>query len=112
MDYSAAPRPQSGAQELAHDSLAYDTSTCHGLLDSVPAKARGRVSHAKAIAAITLGNGLEFFDFTIYSFFATIIGNGDGEGGCMVHNPGYDFNDDCLATGAAYWVRLTESFLA
>ena len=40
-----------------------------------------------------------------------IIGNGDGEGGCMVHNPGYDFNDDCLATGAAYWVRLAEAFL-
>ena len=40
-----------------------------------------------------------------------IIGNGDGEGGCMVHNPGYDFNDDCLASGAAYWVRLTEAFL-
>ena len=41
-----------------------------------------------------------------------IIGNGDGEGGCMVHNPGYDFNDDCLATGAAYWVQLTERFLS
>lgn len=41
-----------------------------------------------------------------------LIGNGDGEGGCMVHNPGYDFNDDCLATGASYWVRLVESFLA
>jgi hippurate hydrolase len=40
-----------------------------------------------------------------------IIGNGDGEGGCMVHNPGYDFNDDCLATGAAYWVKLAERFL-
>ncbi|SDC62024.1 M20 aminoacylase family protein [Paraburkholderia lycopersici] len=40
-----------------------------------------------------------------------IIGNGDGEGGCMVHNPGYDFNDDCLATGAAYWVHLAERFL-
>ncbi|MEM5448692.1 M20 aminoacylase family protein [Paraburkholderia guartelaensis] len=40
-----------------------------------------------------------------------IIGNGDGEGGCMVHNPGYDFNDDCLATGAAYWVQLAERFL-
>jgi len=40
-----------------------------------------------------------------------IIGNGDGEGGCMVHNPGYDFNDDCLATGAAYWVRLAQRFL-
>ncbi|MFP4592336.1 MFS transporter [uncultured Ralstonia sp.] len=32
-----------------------------------------RVSRAKAIAAITIGNGLEFFDFTVYSFFATII---------------------------------------
>ncbi|WP_019938552.1 M20 aminoacylase family protein [Bordetella sp. FB-8] len=40
-----------------------------------------------------------------------IIGNGDGEGGCMVHNPGYDFNDGCLALGAAYWVKLTERFL-
>ncbi|MFX1675266.1 M20 family metallopeptidase [Paraburkholderia sp. A2WS-5] len=40
-----------------------------------------------------------------------IIGNGDGEGGCMVHNPGYDFNDDCLATGATYWVKLAERFL-
>ena len=28
----------------------------------------------KIIAAITLGNGLEFFDFVVYSFFATIIG--------------------------------------
>jgi hippurate hydrolase len=40
-----------------------------------------------------------------------MIGNGAGEGACMVHNPGYDFNDDNLATGAAYWVALTERFL-
>jgi hippurate hydrolase len=40
-----------------------------------------------------------------------IIGNGDGEGSCMVHNPGYDFNDDILMTGARYWVRLVERFL-
>jgi len=41
-----------------------------------------------------------------------IIGNGDGEGGCMVHNPGYDFNDACLPLGASYWVKLAERFLA
>jgi len=41
-----------------------------------------------------------------------IIGNGDGEGGCMVHNPGYDFNDACLPTGASYWVQLAHAFLA
>jgi hippurate hydrolase len=41
------------------------------------------------------------------------IGNGvEGKGSCMVHNPGYDFNDDILAIGASYWVRLTEAYLA
>ena len=39
------------------------------------------------------------------------IGNGDGPGTCMVHNPGYDFNDDNIAVGSAYWVRLVERFL-
>ncbi len=41
-----------------------------------------------------------------------ITGNGDGEGGCMVHNPGYDFNDACLPLAATYWVKLVERFLA
>ena len=40
-----------------------------------------------------------------------MIGNGAGEGSCMVHNPGYDFDDDNIAVGAAYWVALTERFL-
>ncbi len=40
------------------------------------------------------------------------IGNGEGsEGGCMVHNPGYDFYDRVLPTGASYWVRVAESYL-
>jgi hippurate hydrolase len=43
-----------------------------------------------------------------------LIGNGDATsaGACMVHNPGYDFNDDNIATGAAYWMALVERFLA
>jgi hippurate hydrolase len=28
-----------------------------------------------------------------------------------VHNPGYDFNDDNIAVGAAYWVLLAQRFL-
>ena len=39
------------------------------------------------------------------------IGNGPGEGGCMLHNPHYDFNDEVLPLGASYWVRLTERLL-
>ncbi|MDF3843287.1 M20 family metallopeptidase [Pseudomonas citronellolis] len=41
-----------------------------------------------------------------------MIGNGDGEGGCAVHNPGYDFNDRILPLGATFWVRLAQRFLA
>ncbi len=44
-----------------------------------------------------------------------LIGNGDaasgGHGACMVHNPGYDFNDDNVAIGSAYWSLLVERFL-
>ena len=36
------------------------------------------------------------------------IGNGDGTGGCEVHNPGYDFNDMALPFGASLFVRLAE----
>jgi hippurate hydrolase len=43
------------------------------------------------------------------------IGNGavgTPGGACMVHNPGYDFNDDNIAVGAAYWVLLVQRFLS
>jgi metal-dependent amidase/aminoacylase/carboxypeptidase family protein len=40
------------------------------------------------------------------------IGNGPGEGGCYLHNPGYDFNDAALPIGASYWARLVETRLA
>ncbi len=41
-----------------------------------------------------------------------LLGNGPGEGGCTLHNPHYDFNDDALAIGASYWARLAEHCLA
>jgi hippurate hydrolase len=37
---------------------------------------------------------------------------GNGEGGASLHNPRYDFNDEILTTGAAYWTRLVERYLA
>ncbi len=47
-----------------------------------------------------------------YVLIGNGTGSGPGEGGCMVHNPGYDFNDDNVATGSAFWVLLAERFLA
>ena len=47
-----------------------------------------------------------------YLLIGNGTGNGAGEGGCMVHNPGYDFNDDNIGVGSAYWVLLAERFLS
>jgi hippurate hydrolase len=43
-----------------------------------------------------------------------LVGNGAGEklGACMVHNPAYDFNDENIAIGAAYWVALASELLS
>ena len=41
------------------------------------------------------------------------LGNGieGGPGGCSVHNPLYDFNDEISVIGASYWARLVETAL-
>jgi hippurate hydrolase len=40
------------------------------------------------------------------------IGNGAGEGGCTLHNATYDFNDEIIPLGVAYWVELVRKVLA
>ena len=41
------------------------------------------------------------------------VGNGGPgtPGACNVHNPGYDFNDDIIAPGAAFWCALVQAWL-
>jgi hippurate hydrolase len=41
-----------------------------------------------------------------------LIGNGEGEGACEVHNPKYDFNDKILPLGATFFARVAETRLA
>ena len=41
-----------------------------------------------------------------------LLGNGEeGIGGCSLHNPAYDFNDEILGIGADFWVTLVQSQL-
>ena len=40
------------------------------------------------------------------------LGNGPGTGGCSLHNPHYDFNDQIIPLGVSYWVRLAENYLS
>jgi hippurate hydrolase len=66
--------------------------------------------------------GAEDFAFMLqvipgsYCFIGNGLGDhrsaGHGGGPCMLHNASYDFNDDILALGASYWVKLVEASLS
>lgn len=69
---------------------------------------------ADAVASVGSFMGSEDFAFMLEKnpdgcYFT--IGAGDEADRCMVHNPGYDFNDKILLTGAALWSALTEHYL-
>lgn len=97
-----------------------DYQHCHPVLINDPE----HTAFAREVARDWLGEG-QLIDglrpFTASEDFAfvlekcpgsyLVIGNGEGEGGCLLHNPGYDFNDACLPIGASYWVKLVERFL-
>lgn len=56
--------------------------------------------------------GSEDFAYYLQRRPGCFIRLGNGEGRAMLHNAKYDFNDDNLTTGAAFWTRLVEKFLA
>lgn len=63
--------------------------------------------------------GAEDFSFILNANQGAYIWIGNGEvpegqpeGGCMLHNTQYDFNDEISASGASYWVQLVKDILA
>lgn len=81
------------------------------------ARAVGRrlVGEERVVAQGAALTGSEDFAFMLEKCPGSylVIGNGSGgdHGSCMVHNPGYDFNDANLPVGAAYWSCLAETYL-
>lgn len=78
------------------------------------AAAQSLVGTEKAMDGIDPVMGSEDFAFFLEHCPGAFIfiGNGPGAGGCMLHNPHYDFNDAILPIGAAYWVRLAQTVLS
>ncbi|MDN8033205.1 M20 aminoacylase family protein [Burkholderia vietnamiensis] len=76
--------------------------------------ARELVGDAHVVEQADLLMGSEDFAFMLQQRPGSFVrlGNGEGEDGCMVHNPKYDFNDRNLPIGAAFWTRLVERYLA
>jgi len=88
--------------------------------NNTPAETAGAIRAAIAVAgeqcvdtAPTPSMGAEDFAFMLQQKPGCYIwiGNGNTQGNCLLHNPNYDFNDDILPLGAAYWVRLVENEL-
>jgi hippurate hydrolase len=87
--------------------------------------AKQATDHARAVAAKIVGQdkllthlkpsmGAEDFAYmaAVKPSCYVWLGNGLGEGGCMLHSPHYDFNDAVIPTGIRYWVTLAETILS
>jgi hippurate hydrolase len=59
----------------------------------------------------TAGDDFAFFAEAAPGAFVW-LGNGPAVDGALHHNSAYDFNDDAIPAGVAYWVALVEQELA
>ena len=73
--------------------------------------ARELVGEDKVVSPFPPVTGSEDFAYFLQRKPGCFLRLGNGEG-AMVHNAHYDFNDEILTLGAAYWTRLTERYLA
>ncbi|SAL79418.1 M20 aminoacylase family protein [Caballeronia telluris] len=74
--------------------------------------ARELVGDANVIDGFGPIAGSEDFAYYLQERPGCFLRLGNGEGAAALHNASYDFNDDNLTVGAAYWTRLVERFLA
>lgn len=78
------------------------------------ARVLARMVGAENVVRVAPVMGSEDFAFMLQAKAGcyVFVGNGPGEGGCLLHNPHYDFNDQVLSLGASYWANLVEHILA
>ena len=69
------------------------------------------VGPQRVVAPFPPVSGSEDFAYFLLHKPGSFLRLGNGVEGAMLHNPGYDFNDDILTVGAAYWTRLVERYL-
>ena len=99
----------------------YDFSYTHDFVPTINSEAETEAAIAAARRALGDGNVItDIRPATTSEDFArmlqikpgcyALIGNGGLEkGGCGLHNPHYDFNDEILSVGAAFWISLVET---
>lgn len=74
--------------------------------------ARELVGEQRVVDGFSPIAGSEDFAYYLQEKPGCFLRLGNGEGVPMLHNAAYDFNDENLTVGAAYWTRLVERFLS
>ncbi len=115
--------------ELAHDQarsfgVQAEVNYIRGCPPTVNSPAEAAFAHEVAVELLgaervvfpcPAATGSEDFAFMLEKRPGcyVLIGNGlaGTPNGCMVHNPNYDFNDDNIAVGSAFWSLLTQRYL-
>jgi hippurate hydrolase len=103
-----------GARAEVHYSSDYPLLLNHpGMTEFATQVALDWLGEEEVLTDIAPFNGSEDFAWFLRERPGCylIIGNGEGEKSCMIHDPRYDFNDDILMRGAGYWIKLTEAYL-
>jgi hippurate hydrolase len=87
-------------------NAAAETQTCAAVMRALVG--------AENVLHVPPTMGSEDFAFMLQAKAGCYVfsGNGPGAGGCMLHNPHYDFNDRILPLGTSYWAELVEHILA
>ena len=103
-----------GAKAEVVYQRGYPPTINHAANCEIAARAAARVAgEGKVLRDVPPIMGSEDFSYMLEERPGcfVFIGNGDGEGVHMCHSPHYDFNDDILPTGAAFWVSLVDEVL-
>ncbi|CAG2149863.1 M20 aminoacylase family protein [Cupriavidus numazuensis] len=66
----------------------------------------------KVVSQAARITGSEDFAYYLQQRPGCFVRLGNGANQPLLHNPAYDFNDENLTVGAAYWTRLVERYLA
>ncbi|MCP4331553.1 MAG: amidohydrolase [Gammaproteobacteria bacterium] len=108
----------------AAQGASYEFSYRHNFIPTVNTRAEAEIATVVAGAVVGADNVVgdsrptmtsEDFGYMLQARPGAylLLGNGvEGIGGCSLHNPAYDFNDEILCIGADFWVTLVESQLA
>ena len=99
-----------GAEARVDYSREYPVTVNHGDQTAFAIGVAGQVSGAARVTEAAPVMGAEDFSYMLEARPGAFIFMGNGNS-APLHHPQYDFNDEAIAVGCSYWVKLVETAL-